>query len=148
MQDITVQQAADAGLPFIAILIGLVVGLAIGIAIMAVIAWLFIGHYKVISAEHRKMEPGKVWLLVIPLFNLYWIFPVMLGLSDSYKAAFAAKGRTDVGDCARQLGLFACIAYVCSVVPCVQYLAAPAALVLLIIYLVKASELRTKLLAP
>lgn len=147
MQDFSNQQAA-AGLNIVVFLIAFAVALAISIGVMAVIAWLFIGHYKVISAEHRKMEPGKVWLLLIPLFNLYWIFPVMLGLSDSYKAAFDAKGRTDVGDCARQIGLFACIAYACSVVPCVQYLAAPAALVLLIIYLVKASELRTKLLAP
>ena len=30
--------------------------------------------YNRIPAEHRKMEPAMVWLLLIPIFSLVWIF--------------------------------------------------------------------------
>jgi hypothetical protein len=92
------------------------------------------------------MEPGKVWLMMIPFFNLYWVFPVFLGLSESYQAAFAARGRTDVGDCGRQLALWYCISVAAFIVPCLNYIAGPAALVLLIIYLSKMSEFKKQLL--
>ena len=59
--------------------------LAVMLAITALICFLVIKNYNAIPAEHRAMEPGKVWLMMIPLFNLYWMFPVYLGLADSYK---------------------------------------------------------------
>ena len=32
------------------------------------------------SKENQAMEPGMVWLLLIPLFNFYWIFHQYFGL--------------------------------------------------------------------
>ena len=118
----------------------------VALAIQAAICYVVSEHYKVIPAGLRKMEPGQVWLMMIPLFNLYWVFPVFLGLSESYQAAFAARGRTDLGDCSRQVALWYCISMACSIVPCLNYIAGPAALVLLIIYLIKASEYKKLLL--
>ena len=137
------QPAADMvgiGVMFVALL----VSVAIVIAIMAVVCFFVVQNYKAIPAEHRTMEPGKVWLALIPLFNLYWVFPVFLGLADSYKKYFNSAGDESVGDCNRQLSLWFCIAFCCAHVPCVNYVAGPAALVLLIIVLVKAFDLKKK----
>lgn len=123
----------------------MLISLAVSIGIMALIAWLLSGHLQAIPASHRKLQPNQVWLLLIPLFNLYWNFKVFLGISDSYKSYFDSVGRTDVGDCARQMGLFFSIAACCAIIPCVNMLAGPAALVLLIIYFVKIGDLKTKL---
>jgi hypothetical protein len=131
----------------IAIVLAMIaVVLFIALAIQAVICYFVAEHYKIIPAGLRKMEPGQVWLMMIPLFNLYWAFPVFLGLSESYQAAFAARGRTDVGDCSRQIALWYCICVACSVIPCLNYISGPASLVLLIIYLIKISEYKKQLL--
>ena len=86
-----------------------------------------------------------VWLLMIPCFNLVWNFFVYLQLADSYKAYFASVGRTDVGDCGRGIGLGYAICAACCIIPCLNYLAGPVALVLLIIYLVKAMSLKDQI---
>lgn len=127
----------------------LVIGLLVAVAISALLAWLLKQNFDALPEEHRKLKPtSRVWLLVIPFFNLYWNFVVYLALSDSYKNYFQAHGVTDVGDCAREIGKWYCIAAVCSLVPCVQYVSGPAALVLLIIYLVKVFELKKRVASP
>jgi len=129
--------------------IAFVATLVVALAISAVVAFLFKKNYDVIPPEHRKLNPtSKVWFLLIPLFNLYWLFVVVLGLSDSYKSYFDANGITDVGDCFRQLGLWLCITTCCTIIPCVNYLTTPASLVLLIIYLVKVFELKKRVDSP
>ena len=120
------------------------IGLAVSLAIYAVICFLVVKNYNAIPAEHRTMEPNKVWLMMIPLFNLYWMFPVFLGLADSYKSYFNSIGDESVGDCNRQLSLWYCIAACCCIIPCVNYIAGPASLVLLILVLVKAFDLKKK----
>lgn len=40
---------------------------------------------KAIAYESRLMQPGQVWLLLIPLFNLVWIFITVIRISDSIK---------------------------------------------------------------
>lgn len=83
----------------------MMVGLLVGLAISAVICWLVFDCYKRVPAQFRKQEPGMVWLLMIPLFNLFWNFIVLPRLSESLKAYFDSVGKTDVGDCGRQIGL-------------------------------------------
>lgn len=41
---------------------------------------------KTISPESRMMEPGNVWFLLIPFFNIYWQFIVVDKLSRSIGA--------------------------------------------------------------
>jgi hypothetical protein len=118
--------------------IGVIIGLAITIALILALASCF----KRIPPQYRLMEPGMVWLLLIPCFNIVWIFFVYLRLPLSYQNYFRAHGRTDVGDCGYQLGLWYCISVVASVIPFVNYCAGPIALVLLIIYLVKVLGLK------
>ena len=120
------------------LLIAVCVGL-IGLAIMALICWNLMGCLKSIPAPYRKMDPPLVWLLMIPCFHLVWNFFVYLRLPASYQAYFAATGKGDGSDCGRSIGLAYAICSACCVIPFLNYLAGPAAFVLLIVFLVKAN---------
>lgn len=142
-RNVSEREAAQAMAAMTAIIfVAALIGLAIGLAIAAVICWLISGCLKLLPQECREMEPGMVWLLMIPLFNLVWNFFVFPKTSRSFQRYFAAKGRTEFGDCGEKIGLWCAICYVLCVVPCVNYVAGPAALVLLIIYLVKVVGLK------
>ena len=82
------------------------------------------------------MNPGLVWLMLIPLFNLVWHFFVVKNVSDSIKSWAAEKGAT-VDDAGYTIGLVACIANACGLVPLVNILAGPVGLVCMIIWWVK-----------
>ncbi len=124
------------------VLIVALVGLLVGLGISALIAWFLSTCLKRVPPEFRKQEPGMVWLLLIPCFNLVWNFFVHPKLAQSYQAYFASIGRTDVGDCGYGIALAYSIATVCCLVPILNYLAGLATLVLLIVWLIKASELK------
>jgi len=131
-------------------LVGVLVGLAIFVAICAVICFVLQGCFSRIPPEHRQMQPGLVWLLLIPCFNLGWNFFVFLKLADSFKSYFDSQGVTDVGDCGKGLGLAYSIAAVASFVvsfvfACLSPVAGIAALVLLILVLVKAVGLKNRI---
>jgi hypothetical protein len=116
------------------------------LAIQAIICWYLAGCYRAIPEEHRLMQPGMVWLLMIPCFPLVWNFFVYPRLSKSYKAYFDAQGVTDVGDCSEQLAVAYAICVACTLLPGVGAAGVIASLVLLIIYLVKVSELKNRIL--
>ena len=148
----TYQCNPDAGL-----LAGAVVGLfgvifccgvVVILALHVLICYLLYNCFNAIPAAYRKQEPGMVWLLLIPLFHLVWNFFVYPKLAESYQAYFAAQGRTDVGDCGRQIGLVYCILAACSLIPYAGVLTGLGALVLLVIFLVKAYELKNKISTP
>ncbi len=86
--------------------------------------------------RHRKMEPGMVWLMLIPLFNLVWHFFVVKNVSESIKS-WAAENGTNVDDAGYTIGLIACIANCCFIIPFINFLASPVALVCFIIWWVK-----------
>ena len=100
--------------------------------------------YNRIPAEHRKMEPAMVWLLLIPIFSLVWIFFVYVRLAKSFQGAYAAIGKSE-GDCGEKLALIFCISCVASIIPIVGCIAGPASLVLLIIVLLKFNGLKNGL---
>src|SRR5208283_4392276 len=43
--------------------------------------------------QHRKLEQGRVWLLLIPIFNIVWQFFVLPNIAKSFQDYFAAHGR-------------------------------------------------------
>jgi len=129
-------------------------GLAMFLGISAVICYLISNCFKAIPQEHRKMEPGMVWLLMIPCFSLVWNFFVWPKLAQSYKAYFDSVGNTEVGDCGYNLNMALCIACACILlafvpIPCVGQLlgtlAGLAALALFIICFMKAYDLKGKI---
>ena len=143
----------DAGI-LAALGIFLFIGVAVGLAIGVVICYLLYSCFERIPPQHRQMESWQVFLLLIPCFNIVWNFFVLPKLARSYQSYFAEQGRTDVGDCGEQIGLYYAICcaagMVLSWVPLLGLLAfllVPASLVLGIIYLVKVLTLKGQIAA-
>jgi len=99
-----------------------------------------------ISSENRKMQPGQVWLSLIPLFGLVWQFIIVNHMADSLKAEFVSKNlkvdeyRPGIG-----IGLAYCILFCCSLIPFLGILAALGGFICWIIYWVKINEYKIKL---
>jgi hypothetical protein len=119
----------------------------ITVAINVVICLLLFNAQKAIPQQFRKIEPAMVWLLLIPLFNLVWNFFVYLRIPESYQDYFRSMGR-DVGDAGRGIGLGFSICAACTLIPCVGGFAGLAALVLLIVFLVKIYGLKGQIGSP
>ena len=120
----------------------LLVAVVIGLAIAIWVCYFLYTCYDRIPPPHRKLEPWHVWLMLIPCFGIIWQFFVYPRLGQSYRSYFNEQGRTDVGDCGEQLGLWVAI---CGAAGCIPYIGgcfSIIALVLLIIFLVKASNLK------
>jgi hypothetical protein len=106
-----------------------------------VICFFLFTFYKRIPTQFRKMEPGFVWLLLVPCFNLVWNFFVYIRLPKSLQGYFSSVGNSRVGDCGEGLGLVYAICQVATLIPCLGLFVWIASIILLILYLVKANEL-------
>jgi hypothetical protein len=90
------------------------------------------------SVASRTLQPGTVWLLLIPFFNLIWNFFVVIGMANTLGNEFRARGVTQIDpEPGKSLGLAMCICGACSIIPLLGLLIAPVYLVLWIIYWVK-----------
>ncbi len=97
----------------------------------------------------RTMEPGMVWLLLIPLFHLIWSFFVVMALAKSLGNEFRRRGIPSPDPLPGQsIGMAMCICGCCSVVPLLNLLAGPAAFVLWVIYWIKIAEFSRALDLP
>jgi hypothetical protein len=89
----------------------------------------------------RTMEPGMVWLMLIPLFQLIWHFFVVMALGKSLGNEFRRRGIPSPDPFPGQsIGIAMCICACCGIIPLVNLLAGPATLVVWIIYWVKIAE--------
>jgi hypothetical protein len=97
----------------------------------------------------RKMDPGMVWLLLIPLFNLVWNFFVVTGIGQSLGAEFRRRGISSQEPCpAQSIGMAMAICQCCCIIPLLNVLAGLAYLVLWIVYWVKVAEFSRMLDQP
>jgi hypothetical protein len=39
-----------------------------------------------IPKEYRALDPGDVWLGLIPLFSIFWFFKILIGLKTSFES--------------------------------------------------------------
>ena len=115
------------------------------LALTIVVIFLVYTDFQRVPSAFRKLEPSLVWLLLIPCFNLVWNFYVFPRLADSFKAYFDSVGDTSVGNCGRDVGLGYAICTAASVIPFVGCLTGVVTLVLLILFLVKANELKNRI---
>lgn len=76
---------------------------AVAIGILIVILWLIYDAAKAADPKHQTMEPGFVWLLVIPVFNVFWNFRALPAVADSLSATLRDRGK-EGGDCGRLFG--------------------------------------------
>jgi hypothetical protein len=116
--------------------------LAVGLAIGVFICYQLYLSAKALPAANQKLAPATVFLLLVPLVNLVWLFFVVLKMTEGYKGYFVANPRGDVGDCGYGVGLGWAIATACLIVPLANRFAGIASLILMVLYLVKLSQLR------
>jgi hypothetical protein len=138
-------EAALAQLAVMLVVYGVI--FLVAVAILIFVCFLLYTILSAVPPQFRLMEPGMVWLLLIPLFSMVWMFFVYIRISKSYQAYFRSIGRYDVGDCGEQIGLWYCICTVSSLIPCVGGIAGMVGFVLMIIYLVQLWGLKNQLLA-
>lgn len=141
----TSQDTAGIG----AVLGFLLVVLLIGLVISAVISFLIWKPYKALPETYRQMPVNQVWLMLIPFFNLIWAFFIASKLPASFKQYFDERGvpEAEVGDCGKAVALWWAICSVVIIVPCLGVIAGLAALVLLILFIVKLFDMRKRIIA-
>jgi hypothetical protein len=89
----------------------------------------------------RTMEPGMVWLSIIPLFSVIWNFFVVMALAKSLGNEFRRRGVPYPDPLPGQsIGMAMCICGACGMIPIINFLAGPAAFVLWIIYWLRVAE--------
>ena len=91
------------------------------------------------SPECRAMNPGMVWLLFIPLFNIVWQFIVVLNMAKSLAAEFRKRGIAEDPNPGQTLGLVMCIG---------NLICGPVGLICWIIYWVKIAGYSSRIAAP
>ncbi|OHB45762.1 MAG: hypothetical protein A2178_01805 [Planctomycetes bacterium GWC2_49_10] len=97
------------------------------------------------AIQNRAMEPGLVWLSLIPFFSLIWNFIIVINVSKSLTAEFAARQIPVERDPGQALGLAWCILKACAVIPFLGIFPGFAGLICWIIYWVKIAGFNTKL---
>lgn len=135
-----IESRAEEVVPFAlsaAILGAVCVGFLVVFAIHALICYFLMTFLNRLPAQYRQQQPGMVWLLMIPLFNVVWNFFVYPKISASYKSYLDSKGYQNHGDAGMNLALAYCILAIFCFIPYLGACVGIAALIVLIIYLVK-----------
>jgi hypothetical protein len=114
-----------------------IIGLIIGIMYLLTLS-------KALAAcapRNRTMEPGMVWLNLIPLFNIVWIFITIIRISESLKNEFRDRGlRSDDPEFGKMTGIT--YAILC-LIPCVNIVG----LIFFIMYWVKIAGYKNQLIS-
>ena len=96
------QLAGIIGVMLFAFCIGLVIGLTILILFLMTL-------YRALnrcSRRNRTMEPGMVFLQIIPLFSLIWTFIMTAKIGDSLKKEFVDRDIDDGSDYGKSVGMW------------------------------------------
>tara|TARA_B110000116_G_C16390305_1_gene382626 strand:- start:73 stop:486 length:414 start_codon:yes stop_codon:yes gene_type:complete len=98
------------------------------------------------SQENRAMEPGLVWLNLIPIFSLFWLFWTVIKIRDSLQKEYESRSldTKEVTD-TYNMGLGLAISSVAGIIPVIGLITGIAALVFFIIYWSKTSGCRKTL---
>ncbi len=100
-----------------------------------------------VSHENRRMQPGQVWLTLIPVFGIIWQFMVVNGIADSLRLEFQKRGiKADEDRPGSGIGIAFCILTCCSIIPFLGIFTAIAAFICWIIYWVKISNYKAELI--
>lgn len=131
---------ALAGLLFLVIFL-LVIGLVVAILYLLTLQNLL---YRV-SPQNRTVEPGNVWLLLIPLFNLIYPFILYPKISESVANEYASRGLAPQGDFGKSLGITMPILSLCGIIPFIGAFAGLANLIIWIIFWSKMAGYKSQL---
>ncbi len=97
---------------------------------------------KEISEENRRMPPANVWLLLIPLFNVVWIFFVVKAISESLYLEYAKYGIGNSEKPTHSIGMAMAILQICFIIP----FAGLAAFICWILYWIKVNDCRKEII--
>jgi len=90
-----------------------------------------------VSPRNRLMEPGQVWLNLIPCFNIVWMFITVSRVSDSLKHEFTDLDLDDRSDYGKTIGLLYLAFNFGGIIPILGIVLGIASLVMFIVYWVK-----------
>jgi hypothetical protein len=120
----------------------------LGIIIVAIFYLLTLQNtLKAISPQNRRMEPGAVWFMLIPVFNIIWSFIVVIRIDESAKAEFEQKDPDTLPETAKDLGLTMCVLSCLTWIPLVGGIIWCVALICWIVYWTKMGALKRSLQA-
>lgn len=100
------------------------------------------------SPECRAMNPGMVWLMFIPLFNMVWHFFVVINVAKSLGCEFQKRGIAEDPQPGQKLGMIMCILICCGIIPLLGILCSLGGLVCWILYWVKIAGYSNRIAAP
>ena len=89
------------------------------------------------SRDSRSMEPGLVWLLLIPFFNMIWHFFVVTAISKSLHREFVKRNIGADPTPGRGVGLAMCVLFAATIIPHLAVAATLVAIICWIVYWVK-----------
>jgi hypothetical protein len=99
-----------------------------------------------VKFENRRMQPGQVWLCLIPLFGIVWQFIVVNAIADSLRLEFQQRNiKVDEERPGSGIGIAYCILTCCCAIPFLGFLTSIPAFVCWIIYWVKISNYKSTL---
>jgi hypothetical protein len=113
---------------------GVVLAIAIAVQIMFLLS--LSKCLKQISPRNRRMEPGQVWLALIPIFGFIWTIIMVLKIADSLRDEFEDRGFRGDGDFGKTIGLVFIIG---------SFICGPVGLVCWIMYWLKINGYRKQL---
>lgn len=94
-----------------------------------------------ISQDFRSMNPGAVWLTMIPLFGLVWQFMVVNAVANGLVKEFNSRGLiTSEAKPGSGIGQTGCIMICCSIIPIVGYGFGIIGLIFIVVHLVRIRE--------
>ncbi|HET6996801.1 MAG TPA: hypothetical protein VFI06_17530 [Chitinophagaceae bacterium] len=116
---------------------------------------------KIIQPQNRTMQPGEVWLQLIPLFGLVWQFIVVSKISESIRRELASENTFSFEQQNNPyannsygqpkptygIGIAYCVLWCCSIIPLLGSFAGIAALICWIIYWVQLSDYKNRIQA-
>ena len=136
----------EAVLGILAVVFGFVcIGLIIGLTIQFFFCRTLNGCLKECSPRNRRMEPGQVFLNMIPLFGLIWIFITVNRMEESLQDEFDDRRLPRRDSYGKDKGLPYAICSALSLIPYLGVLIGLVALVFFIMYWIKMSEIRAEL---
>lgn len=100
---------------------------------------------KAVRPEFRQVDPGQVWLSMIPLFHLIWPFILNPKIVASVKADLEARGSEQAGDYGKSIGTIYPALRFGGYVPYIGGLFSLAYLVLFIIWWAKLNNFKQQL---
>ncbi len=129
-------------------IVGIVVAIvftAIAFGVQIVYLTTLSGVLKQCDPRNRSMEPGQVYLNLIPCFGAVWIFITVNRISESLRHEYDDRGIDAPGDYGHNLGVTYAALVLAGLIPYIGALFGLAGLVCWILYWVKMAEYKREL---